>query len=153
MVEIKTYKRPEIICGGIFTDKRGTLRFVNDFDASPVKRIYTVENADTQVIRAWQAHRYETKFFHVVKGRFVIAWVRLDDFTHPSENLKADHAILSHANPEVLVVPGGFANGIRALEQDSVLLVMSDKTLEDSKNDNYRFDPALWFDWISCSNG
>ena len=41
---------------------------------------------------------------------------------------------------EILRIPGGYANGFRALEQGSELLVFSDSYLEASKNDDFRFD-------------
>lgn len=149
MSGLKAYNKPVLIPGGIYSDERGIIRFVNEFDVSPVRRFYTVENKDITIIRAWQAHRHETKYFHALSGSFVIAWVKPDDFINPSPLLVADFRIITAGKPEVLVVPGGYANGIKALENSSVLLVMSDKTLEESSQDMYRFDPSLWFDWNS----
>ena len=37
--------------------------------------------------------------------------------------------------------------GIKALEEGSKLIVFSSNTLEDGKDDDYRFDANMWFDW------
>lgn len=45
------------------------------------------------------------------------------------------------------MIPKGYANGIKALEVDSELMVFSNKTLEVSNKDSWRYDANLWFDW------
>lgn len=44
------------INGGSASDDRGSIRFVNEFDMTPVKRFYIIKNADTELIRGWRAH-------------------------------------------------------------------------------------------------
>ena len=61
----------KIINGGTFKDSRGTLRFVNDFDFSEVKRFYQIENSSTDIVRAWQGHKIEEKFFLLLQ---VLSW-------------------------------------------------------------------------------
>jgi len=46
--------------GAVFSDDRGFLRFVNDFDFSDVKRFYQVENHKKGFIRAWHDRDWET---------------------------------------------------------------------------------------------
>ncbi|AMS28102.1 hypothetical protein AEM51_06815 [Bacteroidetes bacterium UKL13-3] len=138
---------PAAIKGGSFTDSRGKLGFCNDFDMSQVKRFYLVENANTEITRAWQGHQQEQKWFYVVSGSFMVAIVKPDNWSAPSANLPVDtHIIKAHEN-SVLHIPGGYANGFRALEQDSKLMVFSDFTLEEGLNDNFRFDANLWFNF------
>lgn len=42
----------KIIKGNIFTDERGMLKFMNDLDMSPIKRFYSIQNANTDIVRA-----------------------------------------------------------------------------------------------------
>ena len=36
-----------IISGNIHVDARGSIKFINDFDMTAIKRFYIIENADT----------------------------------------------------------------------------------------------------------
>ena len=137
----------EIIKGGSFTDARGTLQFVNDFDFYGVKRFYQIKHDDKDVVRAWQGHQIEHKWFFVGTGTFIIAWVQIDNWQNPSTNLNGNYVILSEESPKILSVPKGYANGIKALSPGSILTVYSDSTVEQSSNDRWSFDPALWLDW------
>ncbi len=135
------------IDGGIHSDKRGHITFVNDFDVSPVVRMYNIIHNDTETVRAWQGHQKETKFFRCVQGSFIVAWKKIDDFNNPSVEPKAEYKILKANAPGVLIIPPGYANGMKAAEINSQLLVMSDLHLEESLDDNIRFDQELWLDW------
>ena len=106
---------PHIIKGGRFTDHRGSIDFVNDFHFEGVKRFYFIENVDTSIIRAWQGHRAEKKFFYAIQGSFLMAWVKIDNWDSPSPNLQAETAILKSSEPGILIIPPGYANGLRAL--------------------------------------
>jgi len=55
--------------------------------------------------------------------------------------------VLSAKNSEIVSVPKGYANGLKALEPDSEIMIFSDKSLEDGANDNIRFPADKWFDW------
>ncbi|WP_417619717.1 dTDP-4-dehydrorhamnose 3,5-epimerase family protein [Oceanihabitans sediminis] len=140
-------QKPEIIIGNQHKDHRGTLSFINDFDLSHIKRMYTITHESVDVIRAWQGHRIESKYFKCIKGRFLVSIVAIDDWEAPSENLKPELYILDAKKTEVLHVPSGYANGFKALDVDSELLVFSNLDLESAKNDQYRFDQNLWLDW------
>jgi dTDP-4-dehydrorhamnose 3,5-epimerase len=76
-----------IIQGGIHTDHLGTIMFANDFDLKDVRRFYTIHQPDTSIIRAWQGHQFEAKYFHVVKGSFRIELLRPDNWEQPSKDL------------------------------------------------------------------
>lgn len=134
----------QIITGGTHTDKRGTISFVNDFDLTAVKRMYCIEHPDTETFRAWQGHQKEQKWFFVTKGIFEIALVQPDNWQYPSKDLSVQLIRLSAKEPQVLHVPGGYANGFRALEPDSKLLVFSDFFVDESKLDDFRFDTGYW---------
>jgi dTDP-4-dehydrorhamnose 3,5-epimerase-like enzyme len=133
-----------IIKGNSFTDDRGSINFVNDFHLEGIKRFYTITHPDTSVIRAWQGHKIETKYFFVSKGKFLICWVEIDNWDKPGKESKVNKEILSAGNPQILIVPAGNANGFKALEDDSTLLVFSDLDLETSAKDLYRFEWDYW---------
>ncbi|MBW8687351.1 cupin domain-containing protein [Chitinophaga rhizophila] len=139
------------IKGDRFTDHRGSLQFVNEFSFPDTKRFYQITHPDTSVVRAWQGHQVEEKSFYVVKGRFVIAWVEIDDWERPSADLSAAYTVLEEHVPAVLHIPAGFANGIKALDPDSILMVYSNLSLEASAADRWSFDQHLWFDWQQMS--
>jgi dTDP-4-dehydrorhamnose 3,5-epimerase len=141
MPEIKMYE------GDAYADDRGRISFVNDFTFKEVKRCYHIMHPRTEIIRAWQGHRIEHKYFFVPHGKFLLAWVCIDDWNAPSVHLKATYSILSEDEPRVLCIPPGYANGIKALTPGSVLSVYSDLDLAASEKDRWSFDQSLWLDW------
>jgi len=138
--------KPTIIKGDFFSDNRGIMRFVNDFSFSDVKRFYFIKHFDSKVIRAWQGHQLEKKYFYPISGSFVVAWVKIDDFEKPSKDLIPNHHILSSTITEVLSIPKGYANGLKALEPNSEILVFSDMGIIESEK-KYSYPSDWWFDW------
>ncbi|MGV3629840.1 MAG: WxcM-like domain-containing protein [Bacteroidota bacterium] len=134
---------PKVIEGAAFSDARGKLSFNNAFDALPVKRIYFIENCDTDFVRAWQGHKIEQRWFSAVTGSFEIRLVCVDNWEAPSKNLEQKIFRLSAERFDLLHVPKGYISSIRSLEDGSKLLSMSDYLLGEV-NDEYRFD-TLYF--------
>jgi len=116
--------------GNIHIDGRGTVRFVNDFDMTRVVRMYCIE-PKLGVIRAWQGHKKETKWFYVTNGSFIVKTINMETGSRKEYKMNASES-------NVLEVPGGHYNGFEAVEEGSVLMVFSNFNLEDSKNDDYR---------------
>ena len=141
------HPKVELLKGGKFTDERGVLLFNNDFDLTPIKRFYTIHHPDISVVRAWQGHQQEHKYFICINGSFVVAWKELDDFNNPVNASNAPFEILKASENHVLSIPAGFANGLKALIPDSMLMVFSDRKLDDSLDDDIRFNKDLWLDW------
>lgn len=137
----------KLIKGGLHTDERGALGYVNEFTFPEVKRFYQIVHPDVEVIRAWQGHKIEHKYFYVPHGKFVLAWVEIDNWNQPSPDLKAEYLVLTQEEPAILSIPPGYANGIKALTPDSVLMVYSDLDLKQSGEDRWSFDSSLWLDW------
>ena len=137
---------PNFIIGGTYTDQRGTLSFVNDFDLTVIKRMYMITHDDSTVIRAWQGHQIEQKWFYVTEGSFTVMLVVIDNWENPGEDLTLFKYRLTTGSG-VLYIPGGYANGFKADVPNSKLMVFSDCTIEQSKNDNYRFEASKWVDW------
>jgi len=140
-------EQPKIIRGGTFSDERGFMRYVNDFNFEDVKRFYLIKHPDTSVVRAWQGHQFEKKYFYPITGSFVVAWVKIDDFENPSKDLKPEYYILSADISEIVSVPKGYANGLKALEPGSEIMVLSDMDLEQSVNEKIRYPADWWLNW------
>lgn len=138
---------PKIIKGGNFVDERGTMSFVNDFNVRNAQRFYTITHKDTATIRAWQGHEFEQKYFFPLKGRFVIAWVKIDDFSNPTDHPPVSFTILDAQETALLHIPNGYANGLMALSPDAQIGVFSDFNLEESVKEKHRYNPQRWFDW------
>ena len=138
---------PNIIHGGQFTDERGKLIFFNDFDMKEVKRFYIIEHPDTSIVRAWQGHKIEKKWFHVISGSFKVGLVQPDNWEKPSPELKVEEFILRAGDNSILFIPGNYANGFKAMEPGSGITVFSSFSVEESAADNYRFDKSMWYNW------
>ncbi|MBE0650616.1 MAG: WxcM-like domain-containing protein [Bacteroidales bacterium] len=138
---------PELIEGGFFVDERGELEYVNDFDLSSIKRMYIIRHPEKKIIRAWQGHRVEHKYFKCIKGSFVVAWKKVDDFSKPDDQNKVEFVLLKKKINQVLSIPPGYVNGLKALEDNSEILIFSDRYLKESGDDQIKFEKDLWFDW------
>jgi dTDP-4-dehydrorhamnose 3,5-epimerase-like enzyme len=133
-----------IIKGGLHIDDRGKITFVNDFDISITKRFYTIQHPNTEVIRAWQGHKIETKWFYVIKGSFKIGRVKIKDWDNPKINTNIETFILSEKDPEILQIEPGYANGFKALESESIVVIYSSLSLKESESDLIRFPENFW---------
>lgn len=129
---------PSLIIGAKHTDARGTLLYNNDFDLTQVKRMYIIENQDTQVVRAWQGHQKEQRWFLAIKGAFKIELIAIDNWEKPSKNLQKYNFTLTTETMNVLHIPSGYVNSIQSLEEGAQLLIMSNYLL-DEHQDDYRF--------------
>lgn len=119
-----------LIKGNLHVDERGVVRYVNGFDMSRVVRMYSID-PKFGVIRAWQGHQKETKWFYAAKGSFLVKTITMDALEKKEYFLKDNES-------NVLEIPGGHYNGFVALEEGSVLVVFSDFDLEASKRDDFR---------------
>lgn len=137
----------EIISPERFVDQRGSLTFFPLWNLSQIKRSYIIEHPDTSVVRAWQGHKRENKWFIVIQGEFKILLVKPDDWTSPSAELEPIVFTIHSSEFKVLHVPGGYASGLTAIEPNSKLMVFSNFTTQESKEDDFRFDKHLWYKW------
>lgn len=134
----------KVIEGGVYTDERGTLKFINEFDLKDIRRIYIIEPSDTSFIRAWQGHKKECKYFLATKGSFTIGLVQVDNWDFPSKTIQPTYYTLEANNPKVLCVPGGYANGLKSNSMNSQLMVFSSSPLEEASNDEFRLPSNYW---------
>ncbi len=137
-------KKLSLIDGGLAVDDRGLLNFANEFNFYGVKRFYQVQNFSTSTIRAFHGHLNEAKYVYVAKGSAIVAAVELDTVKSPSKKLPVHRYVLSDKNPKVLFIPPKHANGFRPLEDDTRILFFSTSSLEESKDDDYRFPADYW---------
>lgn len=137
---------PVIIEGGKHADERGNLFFNNNFDASPVKRIYYIENNSIEYIRGWTGHKTEQRWFMASQGSFTIKLVKIDQWDNPSKDLPVLTFDLNAEKLDILHMPDGYASAIIAKEKDSKLLVMVNYSLGEI-DDDYRF-PSDYFEKI-----
>ncbi len=139
--------QPNMIAGGLAVDDRGQVSFVNDFNFNDVKRFYQVSNHSKGFVRAWHAHKNETKYVYVANGAAIVGAVEIDNFENPNKNLKPHRFIISSKKPSILFIPKGYANGFMSLTDDTIIQFFSTSKLEDSLNDDYRFDARYWDIW------
>ena len=137
----------KIINGGLATDDRGTVRFVNDFDFNGVKRFYQVQNHRSGFIRAWHGHQKESKYVYVAKGTALVGAVPLDEIQKGKDAKNVFKQVISSNNPKILFIPSGYANGFKSLEENTIIQFFSTSTLQDSLGDDIRFDYDLVDIW------
>lgn len=137
----------QIINGEIFRDHRGQISSLNAFCFDGVERFYFIHHPDVSVIRGWHGHQFEKKWFYCVKGSFTMAFVKIDNWENPSPDLNAEVINLSDQKSDIICVPEGYANCIKAGESESILMVYSGKILSEALTDSWRYDNSMWVDW------
>lgn len=138
---------PKLISGGLAVDDRGQVSFVNDFNFKSVKRFYTVANHARGFVRAWHAHKNEAKYVIVVRGSVLVGAVPINNWEKPSRQTEVKRFILSEKIPKVLFIPAGYANGFMTLTEGAQVMFFSTSTLEESLNDDFRYDARHWDIW------
>jgi dTDP-4-dehydrorhamnose 3,5-epimerase len=138
---------PALLEGGLGVDDRGQVAFVNGFGFEGVKRFYMVSNHRQGFIRAWHGHQREAKYVTVVQGSALVCAVKVDDWEHPSREAQVHRHVLSSLKPSVLFIPAGYANGFMSLTEDAKLMFFSTSTVEESRNDDIRFESRHWDPW------
>jgi dTDP-4-dehydrorhamnose 3,5-epimerase len=140
-----------MIQGGLSTDDRGSVRFINTLDFSAIKRMYQVEGNDACDARYWHGHLKESKYVYCSRGSAIVCAIKMGRqlITGQPTLVEASGAgpieryILSANQPRVLHIPPNMANGFRFLERDTILTFFSTATLEESAADDYRFSTPM----------
>jgi dTDP-4-dehydrorhamnose 3,5-epimerase-like enzyme len=144
----KENKTPRLLKGGIHTDSRGQISFVNDMKFDAIERFYIISNSDENPLRAWQGHKIDNKYFYCIQGVIRVHYIKIDNWESPSNDLKADSVLLSSDESIVLHIPEGYANGIESLEAGSKLISFSTLPLDRTSEDDVRFPCDMWE--LSC---
>ena len=149
---MENISRSKIIKGGISTDERGKVGFVNDFNFQNIKRFYVVENSSLDIVRAFHGHLKEAKYVFVVSGSAFIATVKINHTINPDKNVEVNKFILSEKESNILYIPPSYANGFMSLEENTKVMFFSTASLEESKNDDFRFPHDYWGKeiWDNC---
>jgi dTDP-4-dehydrorhamnose 3,5-epimerase-like enzyme len=129
---------PNLISGNCHKDERGQLFYNNDFDLTNIKRMYVIENSSIDIIRAWQGHTIEQRWFSATKGSFKIQLIVVDNWNTPSLTLPKITYTLHSETLDILHIPAGYISSIQALEEKSKLVVMSNYHLGEL-NDEFRY--------------
>lgn len=137
----------KVIEGEIFKDNRGQISSLNSFHFDGVKRAYIIHHPDVTIIRGWHAHRNERKWFYCLKGKFSVALTKIDNWDNPSSNLPVQIFDLNEEKSQLVCVPAGYGNCLKAHTPGAIMLVLSDKTLEEAKEDSWRYSTDMWVDW------
>ena len=98
-------------------------------------------------MRAWHAHREERKWVMAVRGRGARLLRRDRRLGLAVDRRRDPPLLLDAANPAVLEVPAGYANGAMSLLPETKLLYLSDAPLDASLADDVRFPARLWDPW------
>ena len=139
--------RPYIIKGANYTDVRGQLEFFNEFDMSPIKRVYFTTHCDIEVVCASQGHTIESRWFRCFNGSFNVKLVEIDNWEHPSDDLNVFEYELTAKKQEILYIPSSYVKGFKALQADSKLMIMSNYGFNEVENYEFRFDKNKWVKW------
>jgi hypothetical protein len=130
---------PILYKGSCFIDARGALLNNNVVNLERVKRCYIIENNIDNLVRAWQGHKIEQRWFIAVTGNFKILLIKIDNWNTPNKISKKIEFDLSGNTMDVLHIPPGYVTSIESLSQGSKLLVMSDYNFKEIE-DEYRFE-------------
>lgn len=133
--------------GGLIVDDRGSVSFVNEFRFEGINRFYIIANHTVGFVRAWHAHRRESKYVMALAGAAIVAAVGIDNWESPSKDLPIHRYVLSAQTPAILYIPAGFANGCMTLTDGARLLFFSTSSLEESMEDDIRYDAYYWDAW------
>ncbi|MEM4396995.1 MAG: WxcM-like domain-containing protein [Candidatus Woesearchaeota archaeon] len=114
-----------------FGDDRGDFTNIELNEFGNFKRTYIIKNTQKNVIRAFHGHNKESKLFYVPKGAFKFIIMNM-------ETLEWKEYTLLESVPKVLFIPKGYYNGFVSLTDDSILIVFSSSTIEESKKDDIR---------------
>lgn len=122
-----------IIFGGNHIDHRGELKFNNLFNMAQVKRFHSI-SLKKKHIRRWQGHKIEQRWFTAILGRFNIQLISVDNWIKPSIYLP---------KIDFFHIPSNYSTSIETLDDNSILLLMSDYGLNEI-NDDYKI-PYKYF--------
>ena len=136
-----------LIQGNSYIDDRGKLDYFNDFNMSPIKRVYFTTHFNLDVVRAWQGHTVESRWFICVSGSFNVKLIKIDNWEAPSNLLPVENYVLNSEKKQVLYIPNGYVNGFRALKTDSKLMIMSNYNFNEIEDDQIRFNQNKWNEW------
>ena len=109
------------------------------------KRVYVCDNFQKGTVRGYHYHKHEAKVFICLKGG--IKFVLLPEDTMLNTPVPAwapETFILSENIPKALYVPANYANAWQTLTDDTIMIGVSNVTIEQSMKDDERLDPTKY---------
>jgi dTDP-4-dehydrorhamnose 3,5-epimerase-like enzyme len=82
-----------------------------------------------------------------VLGAMLVCCVAIDNWEQPSPDLPIQRFVVSDKSPAVLYIPAGYANGFMSLTNQAKAIFFSTATLDESMDDDIRFDAYTWDPW------
>jgi dTDP-4-dehydrorhamnose 3,5-epimerase-like enzyme len=131
----------------VFVDDRGYIHQIiqaSDNVFPKLERLYLVGNFSKGTVRAFHMHENEWKAFFVISGsaKFVLA---------DGEN-KIETYVISSKNPNLFVVPPKIWHGWMSLEENTIILGISNFTIDETKKDDFRKSPESFGDVWTVKN-
>jgi len=132
---------PHVLDLEIHDDDRGFLvPLTNNLSPDDIRRVYICGNFARGVIRGFHYHFREKKMFYIIKGAAKFIAVNPDE---PNEKYEF---IITERKPKLVVIPPKYANGWISLADDTLLVALSSRTIDEIRldNDDVRYDPFKW---------
>lgn len=139
----------KILEGELFIDERGKIASLNNFSFDEIERIYFIHHPKTAVVRGWHGHQFEKKWFYCVKGAFKVDMIKIKDWEQPDRCQEPETYYLSEEKSQIICVPEGYANCIKAKTKDAVLMVLSNVLFQDCHEDSWRYQPDYFVNYKS----
>ena len=153
-------EKPQLLKVGSISDDRGYLiPFTDHIDHDLFHRCYVVGDYGVGVIRGLHYHKEELKVFTIVSGAAKFVTTKLPEALadrneaaeieqYLEENPDAvETFVLSSRHQGVLVIPAYYANGWMSLEENTILVSLSNLRFEKAQHDDIRIDPNVVDAW------
>ena len=147
-------EHPQILKVQSISDDRGYLiPFTDHIDHDLFHRCYIVGDYGKRIIRGLHYHKEEMKIFTIVSGAAKFITIKLsedmadrNDFeeiqTHLKDNPELiETFVLSSRHQGVLIIPAYYANGWMSLEDNTILVSLSNLRFEKAMHDDIRISP------------
>ena len=107
---------------------------------SRVKRMYSIENINSNYIRGWKGHKIETRWFFATKGVIIINTILISDLEKSNSTPIINTFKLNENNLNILEVPPGFATSIKQYSNGDKICVFADYKIGMSGDEGLRWD-------------
>tara|TARA_Y100000593_G_C4286772_1_gene325912 strand:- start:764 stop:1267 length:504 start_codon:yes stop_codon:yes gene_type:complete len=147
---------PQLLKVSSISDDRGYLiPFTDHIDHNLFHRCYVVGNYGKGVIRGLHYHKEEIKIFTIISGaaKFITTKLpeALADRNNPHEICEyldnhpeaVKSFVLSSRHSGAVIVPAFYANGWISLEDNTILVSLSNLRFEKAMHDDIRIDPNI----------
>jgi len=105
------------------------------------KRVYICDNFQRGTVRGYHYHQYEAKVFICLKGGIKFVLLPEDMCFNSPKLWEPEIFTLSENIPKALFVPANYANAWQTLTDDTIMIGVSNVTVEQSIKDDIRLDP------------